>query len=386
MNRRTLRCAGALAALVLAAACSKEKDVDPPAELVKFQPSVRTSKVWSAGVGGGDEVLRLGLRPAVDGDRVFVAGHDGEVQALELASGKSLWRTRTKLALAGGPGAGEGLVVAGSSAGDLVALDAATGAERWRVTVGGEVLVAPAVSQGLAIVRTVDGRIRALGVVDGREVWVYEQQVPRLTLRGNGAPVVSGDMVIAGLDNGRVVALALASGDLLWTATVTPLHGRTELERLADIDSPVRVIGEDVFVVGYQGRVAMLARESGQIWWGRDLSSHRGLAADDERLYVTTADSTVVALRRRDGTEVWRQGQLLRRSLTAPALIGGMLVVGDFDGYLHWLDAATGEIIGRESGAGGRISNAPVAAGDLWLVQSDNGDVQAWRAEPRSSG
>ncbi|HEY7752772.1 MAG TPA: outer membrane protein assembly factor BamB [Steroidobacteraceae bacterium] len=375
-----------LAALAALAACSKEKEVDPPAELVEFEPAVRVERAWSAGTRGGDDVLRLGLRPAVLGERAYVAGHGGDVQALDLATGRSLWRASTELELAGGPAVGEGLVAVGSSAGDVVALDAETGAERWRVAINGEVLAAPAIAGGLVVVRTVSGFLHGLRVADGGEAWSYEQPVPRLSLRGNGPPVVSGDMVVAGFDNGKVVALSLAAGELLWTATVAPSHGRTEIERLVDIDSPVRILGEDVYVAGFQGRVAMLARDSGQIWWGRDLSSHRGLAADIDRLYVTTADSAVVALSRRDGTEVWRQDQMLRRGLTAPAIAGDVLVVGDFDGYLHWLDAATGRLLGRAKAGGGRISNAPVAAGDLALVQTDSGEVQAWRAAPRASG
>jgi outer membrane protein assembly factor BamB len=380
------RIIGLIAAALLVAGCSKEKEVAPPAELVEFDAVVGVKKMWSASTQGGDDVLRLGLQPAVEGERVYVAGHGGDVQALELAGGRSLWRASTDLALSGGPGVGEGLVVAGASSGEAVAIDAQTGQERWRVAVGGEVLAPPAIGGGLAVIRTVDGRLRALRVADGSEAWNYEQLVPRLPLRGNGAPVISGDMVLAGFDNGKVIALSLASGELLWSTAVAPPHGKTELERLVDIDSPVRVAGQDVFVVGYQGRVAMLALESGQIWWGRDLSSHRGLAADDTYLYVTTADSAVVALRRRDGTEVWRQDQLLRRGVTAPALAGDTLVVADFDGYLHWLDAASGEMLARAKSGSGRISNAPQAAGDLLLLQTDSGEVQAWRAGPRGSG
>jgi outer membrane protein assembly factor BamB len=232
----------------------------------------------------------------------------------------------------------------------------------------------------------VDGRLRGLKVADGVEAWNYEQPVPRLTLRGNGAPVVEGDMVFAGLDNGKVVALSLPTGELLWTTTVAPAHGRTEIERLVDIDSAVRIVGDDVFVVGYQGRIAMLARTTGQLWWGRDLSSHRGLAVDSDTLYVTTADSTVVALSRRDGTPVWSQDSLLRRSLTAPVLADGALVVGDFEGYLHWLDVTTGQLLARGKTGGGRMSNAPVAAGGLLLLETDSGEVQAWRAAPRTAG
>ena len=273
-----------------------------------------------------------------------------------------------------------------SSAGDLVALDAESGAKRWQVMTGGEVLAAPTIAGGIVVVRTVDGRLRGLKVADGVEAWNYEQPVPRLTLRGNATPVVDGDMVIAGLDNGKVVALSLASGELLWTTTVAPSHGRTEIERLVDIDSPVRVVGDDVFVVGYQGRIAMLARDTGQLWWGRDLSSHRGFAVDGDTLYVTTADSTVVALSRRDGTPVWSQDAMIRRSLTAPALADGALVVGDFEGYLHWLDTSTGQLLARGKTGAGRMSNAPVAAGGLLLLETDKGEVQAWRAAPRSAG
>lgn len=383
---RVYRIAWLVAVSMACAACNKEKDVEPPAELVDFVASIQISRSWSAATGGGDEVLRLGLRPAVEDGRVYAAGHGGDIRALELGSGRSVWRTPTDLELSGGPAVGDGLVVAGSTGGEVVALEVATGKELWQAAVGGEVLTAPAIGAGLVVVRTVDGRLRALKVADGAEAWSYEQPVPRLTLRGNGAPVIAGDMVVAGFDNGKVVALALASGDLLWTATIAPSRGRTEIERLVDIDSPISIIGQDVYVVGYQGRVAMLALESGQLWWGRDLSSYRGLAADAENLYVTTADSTVVALRRRDGTEVWRQDQLLRRALTAPALQGATLVVGDFDGYLHWLDVATGKVLGRAKSGSGRVSNAPLAAGELLLVQTDSGDVQAYRPRSRSTG
>lgn len=383
MRIHRLVCLVAIA--LLAAGCKKEKEVAPPAELVDFKPLLQTTQVWNVDAKGGDDVLRLGLRPAVADGRVYVAGHGGDIQALELESGRELWRSKTELPLSGGPAAGEGLVVAGTSDGDVIALALDTGVERWRAAVGGEVLAAPVLAGGIAVVRTVDGRLRGLRVADGKEAWVYEQQVPRLTLRGNGAPVISGDMVVAGFDNGKVSAVTLATGELLWSTTVAPSHGRTEIERLVDIDSPVQVTGQDVYVVGYQGRITMLARDSGQIWWGRDLSSNRGLTTDDSYLYVTLADSTVVALRRRDGTEIWRQEQLLNRSVTGPALVGEALVVGDYDGYVHWIDAVTGDLLAREKSSG-RITNTPVAAGDLLLFQTDSGEVEAWRAARRGSG
>lgn len=373
-----------LVTLAVLAACSKEKDVDPPSELVDIATTLDVRRAWNASAGGQKEAMRLGLGAAIDAGRVYGAGHDGDVIAMELASGRSAWRIRTKLPLAGGAGAGGGLVVVGSNDGDVVALDAADGSERWRVRIAGEVLSAPAVSSSTVIVRTVDGRVRALSTADGRELWVNEQAVPRLSLRGAAAPVIAGDVVVCGFDNGKVVAFALASGDVLWEAAVAPPRGRTELERLNDIDAVVRVDGDDIFVVGFQGRVARLSLESGQLWWSRELSSHRGLTIDAESVYVSTSDGEVVAMQRRTGVETWRQSALLRRGLSAPAVIDGAVAVADFEGYVHWLDAATGELRARTK-AGGRVSAAPQVADGTVVVVDDAGRISAFRMPAAAS-
>src|SRR3979411_1959736 len=123
-----------LAALLIAAGCSKDKDVEPPAALVKFPVKLPVKKLWSEGVGGGKKqvVLRLGLGPAVDNGVVFAASHKGEVLAASLDTGRHLWVKKLKIPLSAGPGAGAGMVVVGSSKGAIVALDGATGRELWR--------------------------------------------------------------------------------------------------------------------------------------------------------------------------------------------------------------------------------------------------------------
>ena len=369
--------------LVLATGCRKEKEVEPPAELVDFRETLRVDRIWSIGMGGGEEVMRLALSPAVDATTVFMAGHDGEVAAAGLEKGRKLWETDLKIHLSAGPGVGEGLVVVGSPEGDLIALDAASGAERWRSRVNGELLARPAIGNGIVVVHAVDGTVHGLKAADGTPAWSVEQQVPRLSLRGSASPVIDGDAALCAFDNGRVAAIALADGALLWSATVSPPRGRTELERLVDIDSAVGVAGDDVFVVGYQGRVAMLARSSGQIWWARDMSSYRGLALDDSSAFISSAESAVVAVSRRDGTELWRQDAMRLRGLSAPVLDGDAVVVGDFEGYLHWLDRRSGELLGRTRAGGDRIGNTPVAVGGIVLVQDDGGTVSAFRARPR---
>lgn len=368
-----------IAGLLLVAACSKEKDIEPPAELVDFEETLSVERVWTAGVGGGEPELRLGLGVTAEGGRAYAAGHDGEVAAFDLTNGNVIWRTRTKSPLSGGTGAEGDLVAVGSSRGEVIALDAAGGEIRWRVRVSGEVLAAPAVAPGAVVVRTVDGRLIALARDDGRELWSLDQQIPRLTLRGTSSPVVVGDLAICGFDNGKVIAASMKDGTIVWETAVAPPTGRTELERLADIDARVKVVDSDVYAVGFQGRAAMLALETGQIWWSRDMSSYRGLAVEGDDIYVATAAGDVVSLSRRTGAENWRQEKLARRGLSAPAIIDGVLAVADFEGYVHFLDRATGEFVARVKTSGERVSNPLVTAENLLLVINDEGRVTALR-------
>ena len=371
--------------LVLSACKSKDdkKKVDQPVKLVDIEnPTVKVQKVWGASVGGGGKKLRLGLGLAKAGDRLFAAGADGEVAAFNLQTGKQLWRTKTKMDLTGGTGASLDLVAVGSADGQVLALSASEGKELWRADVKGEILSAPAVSLKEVVVRTVDGRLRALNVSDGAELWSTEQQIPRLTLRGAAAPVIAHDMAVSGFDNGRVVAVNMADGATVWDAPVSPSHGRTELERLNDIDAAVKVVDQEVYVAGFQGRAAMLAIDNGQVWWTREVSSYRGVDVDDDQMYVSTSEGDLVALKRRTGTEVWRDSSLKHRGLSAPAVVGDYVVVADLDGYVHWFDRITGTIAGRAKSGGSRVTNAPlVAEGTLYLL-NDKGELTAMRGQP----
>ena len=373
-----------LAALLIAAGCSKDKDVEPPATLVKFPATLPVKKLWGEGVGGGKKqlVLRLGLGPAVDNGVVFAASHKGEVLAASLDTGRHLWVKKLKIPVSAGPGAGAGLVVVGSSKGTVVTLDGATGRELWRARLNSELLSAPAIGEKVIAIRSVDGRLHGLDAHTGKELWSVEQQVPRLSLRGTATPLIAKEVAISGFDNGKVMAVSLNTGDTVWDSALATPHGRTELDRLVDIDSAVRVVGDNVFAAGFQGRTAMLALDSGQVWWAHDMSSYRGLAVDEDNLYVTQSDGIVVALRQRDGSELWRNQKLKLRRLSTPVLTSTAVAVADFQGYLHWLDKTTGELVARERVAKERISNSPVAVGDTVVVLTDRGKLAAFRATP----
>ncbi|MDP9083202.1 MAG: outer membrane protein assembly factor BamB, partial [Pseudomonadota bacterium] len=314
---------------------------------------------------------------------VFAASHKGEVLATALDTGRKVWVKKLKLPLSGGPGAGFGMVVLGTSKGTIVALDGATGRQLWRARVNSELLSAPAISEKVVVLRSVDGRLHGLDSHTGKELWSVEQQVPRLSLRGTAAPAIAREMAISGFDNGKVMAVSLNTGDTVWDVALAAPHGRTELDRLIDVDSPVRVVGDNVFATGFQGRTAMLALDSGQLWWGHDMSSYRGFAVDADNLYVTQSDGIVVAMRQRDGSELWRTEKLKLRRLSAPVLTSTAVAVADFQGYIHWLDKTNGELVARVRIAKQRVSNEPVAVDDTIVVLTDGGKMAAYRATPR---
>lgn len=369
----------ALAVVTLVLGCSSKKDkAEPPAKLVDFKQTLDVREIWSHKVGGGYERLRLGLRPASDGARIFAGSVDGRVASYDAVTGKEIWGVKTKLPLSAGPGYADGVLAFGSSDGDLIALDASNGSELWRQAIGAEVLAAPAIGSGVIVVRTVDGRLRGFAAHDGRTVWTIEQNLPALTLRGNSPPRIAGNVVVSGFNNGRVGAYEIANGDPAWEVAIANPQGRTELERLVDIGQGIQIVATEVYVVGYHGRVVGIDVGTGVVLWQQDMSSFAGLSADFTSVYVTNDVDAVISLDRRAGAQVWRQEGLRLRDVTAPTRFGNTVVVGDYDGYVHWLDMGDGHFVAREHAAKGRISAAPIVVGENLYVQGDDGTVAAF--------
>jgi outer membrane protein assembly factor BamB len=370
-------------ALLLVAACSSsdKKDDKPMALDKKFVQQVEVKRVWHTSLGGELPKLRLGLGPAVDGNRIFLASGKGVVEAVDVNSGHEVWSRKLGTMIGGGPGVGGGIVAVGTSGGQAVALSESDGKVLWRVPLGGEILSAPAIGGNAVIVHTVDGKLFGLSAANGEQLWVSDQQVPRLSLRGTSPPLIEGDIVYTGFDNGRLVAVTLAGGNGVWDVAVGQAHGSSELQRLIDVDSPAVIDGDDIFSVSYQGRVVRLSRDSGSVVWTRDVSSSRGLAIDATSVYVSTSEGEVVKFDRTNGTEQWRTKTLLRRMLTGPLVYRGRIVVGDAEGYVHWISIADGKLLAREK-VGKRISDTPVAAGDKVLVYTDAGELTAYSTPP----
>lgn len=353
-------------------------NIEKPAELAPFKQTVALKALWSVDFADASG-LRFALRPATDGRVAYAAGRDGRVRAVELETGRPVWRTDLDATLSAGPGLGEGLVVVAGADAELVALNATDGTVRWRTRVSSEVLATPEISRNIVAVRTTDGALHGLDATDGAILWTHRQSLPALVLRGSSAPVVNDGTVITGFPNGKVTGNLLRDGHLVWETAVGSPTGRTEIERMSDIVATPRVIGRDVYAVGYQGRLVAMALESGRILWSSEISSSAGLDAATLGVWVTDENSEVVAFDRLSGQERWRQDALRARWLTAPTAIRDVIAVGDLEGWLHLMSQESGELVARIRVDSEAIGVAPVAIRDVLLVQSDGGRVTAYR-------
>ncbi|CAA9319679.1 MAG: Outer membrane beta-barrel assembly protein BamB [uncultured Lysobacter sp.] len=356
----------------------KDKPNEPVA-LSDITPSMTAARLWSANVGEGEK--RLGSRqgPVVADGRVYAAATEGGVRALDLQTGAQVWRFESDLRLSGGPGAGEGLVVAGSLEGDVVALDASTGAEKWRTKVSSEVVAAPAIGQGLVFVRSNDGRVTALDAATGERRWFWNHEVPALSVRGNDAPAVGPGYVFIGNDDGTVSAVVSGDGRPVWEQVVGAAEGRTELDRMADVDGTPVLDGTTLFATSFKNQTVAIDAPSGRPMWVADRGGAGRAAVAPQRVVVTSSTGAVFGLDKAGGSVLWQQPGLLRRGVTAPAIHGEYALVGDYDGYLHWLSLEDGSIVGRSRVGRKAFRAAPVVADGVALVQNINGELTAFR-------
>jgi outer membrane protein assembly factor BamB len=370
-----------IAATLVLASCSLFGDKDEvlePKELVKLENTLKIKRLWSTKVGGDSEFLLVGLRPVGDGNLIYAASQDGKVAAIDPENGKPRWRADFEIEISAGPGVGEGALAVATKDGYVIMLDAASGVEQWRSFVGGEILAQPLIKDDSVVVQTIDNRLIALARFDGEQSWEIEQTAPILTMRGASSPMLVGSLVIAGFDNGRLAAVNIETGDIEWDSMLALSTGRSDLDRLADIDGAIAVVGQDIYAAGYQGRVASIAAESGQVLWSREISSHVGMAADWNSVYTVRDDGELIALTRTNGAETWRNDDLLRRDPTLPVPFHTTVVVGDFEGYLHFFSSIDGEAVARLRQGKKAISSDPLVVANRLYVQSDDGSVAAY--------
>jgi outer membrane protein assembly factor BamB len=361
--------------------CASEEDTVVMAPLPVVDSQFTASKVWSTSIGEGVDQYFSKLTPAFAYDKVFVASRDGEVAALDPETGKSLWsinleRFDVPARLSGGIHASYGQLFIGSENGEVISIDAETGEETWRVKVNGEVLSVPETDSNLVLVHTSRGALVALQEETGNEVWTVSTEVPSLTLRGTSSPVALSGGVFWGTANGRLAAAVVARGQMIWQQPVGTPKGATEIDRLVDSDAKPLIVGGMLYTIGINGQLVAIDLRSGSPAWKRNYSSAQDMATDGRNIYLVTDKDYIVAVDARSGTELWKNSELEHRLLTSPAVIDRKVVVGDSQGYLHWLDRDSGEFVSQQMEHDSGFAVPPVKLNDGFLVTTRNGDVK----------
>ncbi|MBU2869786.1 outer membrane protein assembly factor BamB [Colwellia sp. E2M01] len=378
-----------LSSTLLACSSNDEDESTRIAELTVLENAFEVEELWDNSVGEGVEDYFSRIKPIIAYDKVYSASRMGYVTAFEKDSGDRVWRAdlsdlnnernfweaRTSALVAGGPTAGLNKIFVGTENGDVYALDSETGELVWHSKIKGEVITPPAIDSGVLVVNSASGLLKAFDATTGEELWEIEQDVPALTLRGISAPTIASGGVLVGSAKGDINVYILATGQSGWATEVGEPTGSTELQRVVDVDSAPVVFGDKVYVISARGNLVAIELTSGRILWKRQYSSYRQIAIYRNDIYITTTRGHVYSLNRINGIERWSNVDLTNRRVTGPAVVGKYVVVGDFEGYLHWLDQDTGDIVTRHEVDSSGIYTTPTVVDDLIYVQSRDGDL-----------
>lgn len=385
-----------VAMLGLAACSSKKENIKPPHDLVEFTPTARVTELWTASVGDGAADSGVRLRPAYANGAIYAASVDGTVQAFNAKTGDTLWKhhssthgwfgwgddERKDAFYAGGPAVADGLFVVGTLDGHVIGLDAKNGKERWRSTVSAGVISAPVIVGSRVIVRTNDGKVISLDTASGKQEWVYSQDiVPLLSLRGNGRLLAARGVVFFGSDDGSLVALRLDNGEKLWGVPLATGEGRTDIERLRDADGSVLLQGNVLYAAAYHGELTAIDGPSARPLWKHAFSTYVPLDVKGNTLVGVDDASNVWAFDTGTGADRWKQDKLAWRWLSGPAIQGDYVVVGDLDGYIHWLQIGNGQFAARTQLSGSAIRAQPLVVNGVAYVEDIDGNIGAYRIQ-----
>ena len=355
-----------------------EEDLTAPAPLVDIEQTVRVKKLWSTSVGNGQGEGLYRIRPVMDGNTLYAASADGRVVAVNRQSGKTLWRRDLDTPVSGGVGYWDGALLLGSSEGAVMRLDAASGEVLWSSQLRGEVLAPPQANGRVVVAQSYDGRLQGLSFDTGEVLWTYDSNLPVLTIRGTSAPILLDNTAYAGFANGRVLAFDARSGAVLWEVRVAISQGRSEIERIVDVDGSMDLAGNDLYAASYQGRIVAIDLAGGRKAWQQDVSSVSGVSHGFGNVYVADEDGTVYAYLRTGAGLRWSQVDLAYRGLSRPTPVSSYLAVADFEGYVHLLSQVDGAMVGRVRADSDGVRADMLSDGSTLYVFGNGGKLVAY--------
>lgn len=400
-----MRLVGIIFLILAMQACGvSPKDYSGAKKLETIENRLSIKPLWIEPSGDVPEYAHAQLPPVMVGENLYVASIKGKVSRINAKTGRSSWSRSLGEMITGGPGTGQGMIFVGTRNAEIIGLDQTDGSERWRSKISSEMLSLPVFNNGSLIVQTIDGKISSIDGSTGKLNWVYTHSTPKLTLRGTSSPLAIGNNIIGGFADGKLVSINAVTGELNWSTTISAPTGRTDLERLADIDGVMKSTNDTVYVISYQGRVAAVSLMDGNIQWSRKMSSYTGLSIGNGNIYVSDVEGHVWALDARTGATLWKQSDLTGREISTPEVIGNAVVVADFDGFVHWLSLEDGRFLARQSLSDlweesyptvyerldeeldaqeyhRLVTVAPIAAGNLLFVRDNFGALAALQVE-----
>ena len=336
-----------LVSVLFISACADDDNLDQPTELLPFYSKYYLDVSWHKSSGAGAEEQYVFLHPLILKEIAVTTSRDGELNIIGLKSGDFEEDIQLDSIISAGVGGNEDVWLVATRDAHVIAVDAKSRRERWRTRVPSEVLVRPVIYEDTVIVRTIDGKILSLNIDSGKIRWQYQRAIPDLTLRGTSEPVIARGKIFVGLADGRLIAISPNNGEVIWDVALSVPAGRSEIQRLVDIDGDAELYGRVLYAASFQGRVAAIDVDRGQFLWARDFSTHTGVILDEKVLYSSDENGHIWALDRLNGATIWKQEKLAHRKLTRPTIIGDYLAVGDFEGYVHLLSRYDGHFIAR---------------------------------------
>ncbi len=357
---------------------SDEDEALAPAELTEIDDAVNIEELWSVSVGNGQGEGFYRLRPAINGATIYVASANGEVAAVNRTSGDTVWEMDVETALSGGVGVYEDALFLGSSDGYVLKLDASSGEQQWATPLRAEILSPPQGNGEVVVAQTYDGKLHALDFKSGAVLWTYDSNVPVLTVRGTSTPILHNNQVYAGFANGRVLAFDARTGAIAWEVRVAISQGRSEIERIVDIDGSMELMGNELYAASYQGSVVAIDVANGRKLWQQKVSSFSGVSQGFGNVYVADEDGTLTAYLRSGEGSRWAQDALARRELSRPTPVGSYVAVGDFEGYVHLLSQADGEFVGRIKVDDDGVRGDMLSVDDVLYVFDNSGELVAY--------
>ena len=382
--RRLFRVVSIATIALFISACASDEVLDQPTELLPFESNKEFSIDWHLSTGKGVAEQYVFLQPLLIKDTTVTVSRNGILNAVDLASGEPEVELNLNAVMSAGVGGNETLWLVATRDAYVIAVDAEKHVERWRTRVPSEVLAKPVIHDDSVIVRTIDGKIISINSETGKIRWQYQRTIPDLTIRGSSEPIVARDRIFVGLADGRFIAISPKDGGVIWDVALSIPKGRSEIQRLVDIDGGAELYGRILYAASYQGRVAAIDIERGQFLWARDFSTHTGVTLDDKTLYSSDDNGSIWAMDRLNGATLWKQDKLAYRQLTRPTIVGDYIAVGDFEGYVHLLSRYDGHMVaryqlGQYDNVGWDLATgiiaAPIAYGDDRVLVTTRGGI-----------